>query len=141
MDKKVISISKLKSTATSKDTADDLNNKTDFKSIIFKLFNKKNIKIIVLLIIGLITLILFMGIGKSEDEKVYNDENLIKSTYTTTLEYCAELEDKLERVLSGVSGAGNVSVMVSVSGSPELVYATSDDSKTSSTSNGSTVTS
>ena len=135
MVKNVIDISDLQ-----KSSSDDLNNKNNNKFSISNLFSKKNIKIFILLIIGLIALILFMGMG---DEEKNNVDSKLPNTisYKTTLEYCAELENKMENVLSNIYGAGEVSVLISVNGSPELVYATSSDNKTSSTSSGSTVTS
>lgn len=138
MDKQVVNIGNLKSSEKSKNSSGDLNNKHDYKSLLSKIFTKKNIKILALIIIGVFALILFMGIGGESEEKT--DSVSGNKIYTSTLEYCAELENKLEKVLSGISGAGNVRVMVSVDGSPELVYATNADNKTSSTSNGSTVT-
>ena len=42
--------------------------------------------------------------------------------------------------MSKIDGAGEVTVMVSLDGSPELVYASDNDSKTSSTANGTTTT-
>ena len=44
-------------------------------------------------------------------------------------------------VLSQIKGAGQVSVMLSVEGSPELIYAVDSDTKVSNNSNGSTTTS
>lgn len=134
MVKNVIDISKLKNSSS-----DDLDNKTNHKFSISNIFTKKNIKIIVLVIIGIIALILFLGF--KGDDAVIDDKLPNTISYQTTLEYCAELEGKLEDVLSNIFGAGEVSVLISVDGSPELVYATSSDNKTSSNSSGSTVTS
>lgn len=137
MDKEVITIDKLKN--ESNNTRDDLGNKTNNKTILSNIFTKKNIKIIILVLIGIFALILFMGLDDKEGDVEETSTN--NYGYTTTLEYCKELEGKLERLLSNVSGAGNVNVMISVEGSPELVYATNDSNKSSSTSSGSTTTS
>jgi stage III sporulation protein AG len=113
------------------------------ESIKFKLLNfltKKNLKIIGLILIAIIGAIIFSS-GFSSKKKDKNDLSVYENNaYMTTLEYCAELESKLIDVISNVSGAGQVKVMVSVDGSPELVYA-SDDSKTSSSNSSGTTTS
>ena len=135
MVKNVIDINKLKNSSS-----DDLSNKANHKFSISNFFTKKNIKIIVLVVIGLMALILFLGMN-NEEESVIDNKLPNTLSYQTTLEYCAELEGKLEKVLSNIYGAGDVSVLITVDGSPELVYATNSDNKTSSNSSGSTVTS
>lgn len=141
MDKQTLNISQIKESGISKNTSDNSKSKTDYKMLLTKIFNKKNIKILVLLMIGIIAMILFVGIGDGGLKKTTTSSTTTTKSYITTLEYCKSLEDKLESVLSRVSGAGSVSVMISVEGSPELVYATSDDNKTSNTTSGSTITS
>lgn len=107
---------------------------------ILSLFTSKNIKIIVLSIIVLIALIMFIGI--SDNSSKTNDSSINKpENYQTTLEYCGQIEHKLETLLSQMDGAGHVKVMITVDGSPELVYASDTDTKTSSNSNGTTSTS
>lgn len=140
MDKQTLSISNLKELNKSNSSSECSKRKTDYKVIINKFLNKKNLKILILIIVGIIALILLMGVGNKE-EVAKNQSVNSDNSYVTTLQYCRELEGKLENLLSQVSGAGNVKVMISVEGSPELVYATSDDNKTSSSSSGSTVTS
>ena len=141
MDKQTLNISQIKESGISKNTSDNSKSKTDYKMLLTKIFNKKNIKILVLLIIGIIAMILFVAIGDGGLKKTTTSSTTTTKSYITTLEYCKSLEDKLESVLSRVSGAGSVSVMISVEGSLELVYATSDDNKTSNTTSGSTITS
>lgn len=106
-----------------------------------KLFTKKNLKILILIIVAIVCMLIFMidSSGNSDD----NSSTSIQSTngYTTTLEYCSELESKLQAVLSSVKGAGEVKVMITVDGSPELVYAKDEDEKVSSNSSGTTTTS
>jgi len=110
-----------------------------FNFNIMSLFNLKNIKVIVLIIVLLVILILYFVVGnKTNNEEVGVERGL---QYKSTLEYCEELESKLESVLSQLKGAGDVKVMVSVDGSPELIYASDTDNKTSSTANGTTTTS
>lgn len=104
---------------------------------LLKLLTKRNLKILSLIFVGLVAVIMFLGINK-ETKNVETSSNSNNSNYLTTLEYCAELENKLKAVLSNIDGAGQVSVMVSVDGSPELVYATEDDRTETSNSSGNT---
>jgi stage III sporulation protein AG len=127
MDNKVIYVNNSDSGEMTKDEG--------FKYRLIKFLTKKNLKIIALIIIGIVGVIIFMGSGSSKKTKDTSSVVQSVSGYMTTLEYCGQLESKLTSVLSSIDGAGKVSVMVSVDGSPELVYAT-DDTKTS-TSNSS----
>ena len=61
--------------------------------------------------------------------------------YQTSLDYSKQLETKLESVLSQIKGAGNVKVMITLDGSPELVYAMDSNEKVSNNTGGSTTTS
>jgi stage III sporulation protein AG len=92
----------------------------------------------ILIIVGIVAMILFLTSNDENDKKI---ETISKYDYLSTMEYCSSLEEKLEKVLSQIKGAGEVSVMLSVDGSPEIVYAVDSDSKISSNSNGSTTTS
>lgn len=103
------------------------------------LINTKSVKIIALLAIFLALVIVISGV-KSSDNTATSTSNTT-TTYTTTLDYCAELEKKLEQVLSQVKGVGSVRVMVSVDGSPELIYAKDEDEKVSSNAGGTTTSS
>ena len=107
------------------------------KHMLFNLMNKKSLKIFVLIALGLICLIILFGF--SESDKSTNSLSSTNSNYyKTTLEYCAELESKLQAVISRIDGAGQVSVMVTVEGSPELIYASECDETISSNSSGTT---
>lgn len=120
------------------DKKDDVASVSKFNWI--KLFNLKNIKIFVLILIGIIAVYIVMSVKSPSSSK--ND--VVTSNaygYTNTLDYCAELERKLEVVLSSVKGAGNIKVMVTVDGSPELVYAKDEDEKVTSSLSGSTTSS
>jgi len=141
MDKQIIDIATLKHSHNNENTSDDLKSETNYKTIMKKLFSNKGIKIIILAIVCLLTLFIFLGIGKGKNVEDLTETQQSNKNYTTTLEYCAELENKLETLLSKMHGAGDVSVMISVDGSPELIYATSDDNKVSNNSSGSTTTS
>ncbi len=100
-----------------------------------KLKSIKHIEIIIAVILGaIILLIYFSTINKSPSQSSYQS--------TSTTEYATMLEKKLSSVISQINGAGNVSVMVTLSSGPEYVYATSDEEKTNtSINNGTTTTS
>lgn len=132
MDKEIIKIENLVS-------EDEPKKESKPKFNLVKLFNAKNIKLIVLVVILIVGLILFMKIGGTKSSVKSSQSTELE--YQTTMSYCEQLEKKLEKVLSQVKGAGQVKVMISLEGSPELVYAMDSDSKVSSTNSGSTTTS
>lgn len=109
-----------------------------FKSFITNMLNKKNIKIIILLILFTIAVIIFLSVDGSSKNTVNTSTNEKNNRYLSTLDYCYELENRLESVLSQIKGAGQVKVMLTVDGSPELIYASDTDTKTSSNSSGTT---
>lgn len=133
MDKEIVKI---------EDLTDEKNitDKPKPKLNLFKFLSGKNIKIAILVIIAIVSLIVFIKFGgaKSESQKTSADSAF---EYKSTMDYCGELERKLESVLSQVKGAGTIKVMISLDGSPELVYAMDSDTKVSNNSNGSTTTS
>ena len=90
--------------------------------------------------IAIIFIIVLAGIFLSDIGG--RDEVEIQSTTKeySTYEYASYLENKLEKVLSNINGAGSVSVMVSVESSSEIVYATTTEEKTNSLTSGSTTT-
>ena len=134
-----ISIDKLKGAARqTRDAVEKKSNKSKLYNFL-GLLSGKNLKIIILIIVLLVIVVLYFAVGNKSS--IETDNKTYTSTYTSTLDYCAELESKLERVLSNIKGVGDVKVMVSVDGSPELKYASDTDTKTSSTSNGTTTTS
>ena len=102
-----------------------------------KLLTKKNLKIVLLIIVGVVAIVLFFGFNSN---KANSTSNTVSSTnsYISTMDYCQIIENKLIEVLSKVDGAGAVSVMVTVDGSPEIIYANEQDKTTSSNSSGTT---
>lgn len=133
MDKEIIKIENL----INDDTKD---NKQKPKFNFVKLFSGKNLKIIVLVIICIIGIILFLKMTSTKSTSS-KSTTVSSSSYKTTLEYSEILENKLENLLSQIKGAGNVKVMISLEGSPELVYAMDSNQKVSNNQNGSTTTS
>ena len=118
-----------------------VNDKDDKKNKIIKIFNKKTLKIIMIVFLLLIFVLLYINLSnKTFRTDSHNVENT-SSNYLNTLEYSKEIERKLEALISQIDGAGKVSVMVSLDGSPELIYVYDEESKTSSNSSGTTTTS
>ena len=91
-----------------------------------KLFQKlrsiKHIEIILAVVLGAIVLLIYISTFNSSSSKTPYEA-------TTTTEYAAMLESKLENVIKQIDGVGNVSVMVTLSSGPEYVYATSEEEK------------
>jgi len=115
---------------------------TLFKIPIFKkLKNIKHIEIIICIIfIGLLLLIYFFGFNnKTTSTKETVQES--SYTYVSSLKYATEMEDKLCKVIGNLKGVGNVSVIVRVDDSSELIIAKTVEEQNSSTnSNEKTVT-
>lgn len=131
MDKEIIKIENL--------ISDETKEKNKPKFNFAKLLSSKNIKILFLIIVLIIGMILFSKLNTTKTTSdVTSNESYV---YQSTLEYSSIIESKLESVLSQIKGAGNVKVMVSLDGSPELIYAMDSDEKVSSTQNGTTTTS
>lgn len=87
--------------------------------------NKIFVPLILLIIVVVALILLPSASGSSNQSSV--------SKYTTTAEYVANLEGKLESVLGSIKGAGQVKVMVSVENGPELIFATNTDENTTTT--------
>lgn len=91
-----------------------------------KLFQKlksiKHIEIIIAVILGAIVLLIYFSTFNTS-----SSETSFEATSTT--EYAAMLESKLENVIKQIGGVGNVSVMVTLSSGPEYIYATSEEEK------------
>lgn len=100
---------------------------------IFKNENKKTENLIFFLIVLVITLILVNRI-MAEDEKTSKTENRSSGTeLVKTTEVETNLEDRLENILSKISGVGSVEVLITYqeSGSISPLYnETSSNSKT-----------
>ena len=121
-------------------SSNDNNKKVNLAELFAKFMNKRGLKIVFLVLVGIVGLILLLGIDFKRD-KVVNSNDVVSSTgYIGTIDYCKLIENKLIDVLSAVDGAGQVSVMITVDGSPELVYANEKDQTSSTNSSGSVTT-
>lgn len=118
-----------------------VNDKDDKKNKIIKIFNKKTLKIIMIVFLLLIFVLLYINLSNKTFRTDSDNVENTSSNYLNTLEYSKEIERKLEALISQIDGAGKVSVMVSLDGSPELIYVYDEESKTSSNSSGTTTTS
>lgn len=98
-------------------------------SFVKKLKSIKHIEIIIVVIFILILLLIcFSGNGVFGFLKISktSSETQTSTTYINTTEYVSSIETKLENLLSGIKGAGNVKVMVSIDSSVELKFATDE---------------
>lgn len=100
-----------------------------------KLKNIKHIEIYVAVVFVLIVIAVYFSGNVSTSTNI-NSMNGSSSTF----EYADYMEKKLSKLLSEVNGAGKVSVMLSLEGTSEIIYATSTEEKinTSNITNGST---
>ena len=121
-------------------SSNDNNKKINLAELFAKFMSKRGLKIVFLVLVGIVGLILLFGFDFKRD-KVVNSDDVVSSTgYIGTIDYCKLIENKLIDVLSAVDGAGQVSVMITVDGSPELVYANEKDQTSSTNSSGSVTT-
>ncbi len=89
-----------------------------------KLKSIKNIEIVIaVLIISLMFLIYFSALGKGGDTSNKSSESVTDIQYTSASQYVKELEVRLENTLSKIQGAGQVSVVITISSSSELIIA------------------
>lgn len=97
-----------------------------------KLKKVKHIEIILVVVLAsLVLLIWFVDFDRDSDKS----ENAYTSGISSTTAYAQELENRLKIALSSISGAGRVTVMITLDGTVEKILAMTSDSKTSTTSN------
>ena len=92
----------------------------------------KNVKGIEWIVVGLGCLIVFIIYFSTSNSNTVSSSSSI--SYSSSAEYAKELEQKLSAVLSNVSGAGKVSVMVTIESGAEIKVATSKEERTNSSS-------
>lgn len=104
------------------------------KKVLFpKFFEKlkavKHVEVFISIIFIAIILLIYFSTNTGQAEKGKIDENI---NLTSTLEYTKEIENKVEKVLSKISGAGKVSVVVNCLGGYklEIAYTTETIKKT-----------
>lgn len=106
-----------------------------------RLFGVKGLKTLLpILLIGVCALIVLKGLPSSKNSSASTKTDTDSVSYTSSLEYISILEEKLNDVLSGISGAGKTKVLISIDSSPILNIAQNEETKTVATSGGSTTT-
>lgn len=96
-----------------------------------KLKKVKHIEIYAVIVLAVVVLGIWFLPNESSKK---TDSNYLVTT-TTTTKYAESLENRLNKVLKDIAGAGEVSCMITLDGEVERVLAYSDDQKNSSTQN------
>lgn len=116
-----------------------LNKFLNFKNNI-KIRKIKNPKIIILIFVLVLIVMVYFKI--SSTSQVGSSSYGQVFYYTNSLDYANALEKKITNVVSKIQGAGDVTAMLTLESSLEIVYAESTNEKNNSTiSGGSTTTS
>lgn len=114
--------------------------KSTLKKGLLRMFGANKLKTLVpILVLGICALLILKSLPTSTKvSSASGSEDGV--SYTSSLEYIAILEDKLNKVLSGINGAGKTQVMITIDSSPILTIAKNEETKTVSSSGGSTTT-
>lgn len=103
-------------------------NKTPKESFFSKLpfFKKlksiKHIELVVAVLIICVMFLIYFGTTSKADASTQS-ASIADIQYTSASQYAKELEEKLEKTLSQIQGAGNVSVVITLESSSELIIA------------------
>ncbi len=88
-----------------------------------KLKSIKNIEIVIaVIVISIMLLIYFSTLGSNKTKSNVN-ANINDIKYTNAETYVNDLEDRISKVLSKINGAGEVSVVITLSSSSEFIIA------------------
>lgn len=111
-----------------------------FKALYEKIKKVKHIQIYIAIGLAVIIALIYFStvFNKPKESSSTKDDNISKE-FSSSLEYVDYLENKLENVLTKVKGAGNVEVAITLEKGFEYIYATEEETKT--TSNGTSITS
>lgn len=99
-------------------TKNNLTDKIQKSKFFNKLKNIKHLDIIIVVIFVCILLLIYFSDSFSVSQKTDNNDR-----FTSYSSYTKDLETRLSNVLSKIDGAGKVSVMITLDGSPELIIA------------------
>lgn len=105
-----------------------------FKNLFQKIKSIKHIHIYVAVLIAIALCLGYFGFLKKDDKNL----EISTETQDSTEEYVKKLENKLANVLSKISGAGNVSVLITLECGFGYEYASNEETRT--TSSGDTLT-
>lgn len=96
-----------------------------------KLKQIKHIEVYAVVLLAVVVLGIWFMPSNSNKQENSGTQN----AFTTTTQYAESLENRLNKVLKDIAGAGEVSCMVTLDGEVERVLAYSNDQKNSSTQN------
>lgn len=116
-----------------------LTNLLDKIPFLKKLKNVKHIGIIICIIfISLLLLIYFSGTStkNTSNTKDNIDTSTTEITYTSSLTYIQNTEERLESVLGSLDGVKSVKVMITLESGPEIVIAKTTEEETKILENG-----
>ena len=114
--------------------------KEKFKCLYQRLKKVKHIEIYLAVGLALIIgCIYFLSFPSKQDDDAKTQIDNVSATFDSSSEYIDYLENKLESVITRVKGVGNVDVVLTLEKGFEYVYATEEETKT--TSSGTSVTS
>ena len=94
-----------------------------------KLKNNKKFYVSIVCLLSILVLAIFLSSFKTTTQKATTQNSQI---LTTTQDYVTETENRLKNILTSVKGISDVKVYLSVSSTPEFVYATDKNSQNSS---------
>ena len=99
-------------------------NTTKAKAFVDKLFSKPVFKVMIVGFVALVIVYYILGMFDTGIEGGISSSvaTSTQSRYMTTLEYSKMLEDRLENLISSMSGVDSVSVMVSLDGTTSYEY-------------------
>ncbi len=97
----------------------------DYKSVIRRFKGKGGKVIFFLGLAGILLIYLSSMFPHSEDKSARTD------TVDSASAYCAELEDKVRALVSGITGSKNISVVITLDSGKQYIYA--DEGRTTTT--------
>ena len=112
---------------------------TSIKEFALKLKKSKNFYLYVAIGLAVLIAVIYFSSFLTSSPSPSTNDDTTSANLTVSEEYVASLENKLENVLTKVKGAGNVEVAITLEKGFEYIYATEEETKT--TSNGTSVTS
>ncbi len=114
--------------------------KDKFRVLYERIKKVKHIEIYLAVGLALIVAIIYFSCLKPSSSKTTESNKIdnVNTNFSTSSEYIGYIENKLENVITKVKGAGNVEVVVTLEKGFEYIYATEEETRT--TSNGTTIT-
>lgn len=101
-----------------------LKDKLQESNFVNKIKNIKHLDIVIVIIFVSILLLIYFG-----DSSNKSNENNGLQNYTSYEAYTKDLETRLSKVLSKIEGVGDINVMITLDGSPELIIAYNTEEK------------